>query len=79
MAQKRKKAEQQAKRRREQLRRRRELGDAVVEAGMAAWSKAVLSGLLLRAKEHFGDSEATRPMLVHRGGASDEASSQTLH
>lgn len=53
----------QAKARRLHAKRRQELGEAVAEAGLENWSKAELTGLLLRAKDEFGGSDLTRKML----------------
>lgn len=75
----RRKTQAQGKARREQARRRMALGQVIDEAGMADWSKAELSGLLIRAREHFGDSEATRRMLAHRAGPSTMPDGHTVH
>lgn len=76
----RRKTQEQAKSRREQARRRFELGEAVAAAGLADWSKAELTGLLLRAKDQFGESEVTRKMLEAHGHSGMMApSSNRIH
>lgn len=75
----RRKTREDAKARHEQRRRREEFGEAVEEAGLGAWSKAEVSGLLLRAREHFGGSETTRRMLATRSVANPETDSGTVH
>lgn len=68
-----------AKARQEQIRRRLELEAAVAEAGLADWSKAELAGLLMRARDQFGDSQANRRILAQWADEHTIRGSNTLH
>lgn len=80
LRQMRKASVEQARARRHHAKRRYELGEAVAEAGLEGWSKAELTGLLMRARDQFGESELTRRMLgAHATSAGRDAGSSTLH
>lgn len=70
---------EQAKLQHEEKRRRYEHGAAVEEAGLGSWSKAELSGLLLRARDHFGGSEATRRLMAQHADADARGGQPTRH
>ena len=75
----RRKSREDAKARHEQRRRREGFGEAVEEAGMGDWSKAELSGLLHRAREHFGTSGPARRILSSHSDANHPSDNKTVH
>lgn len=66
-----------ARAKRLEARRRFEMGQAIDDAGLGSWSKAEVTGLLLRAKDKFGDSSLTRSMLAAHAKELLEAPSTT--
>lgn len=66
--------------RRMKARRRFELGEVVEEAGLGSWSKGELKGLLMRARDQFGDSDLAKKMLhAHASETQGIVGSNRIH
>lgn len=80
LAEMRRKTQARSKARRQHARHRFELGEVVEEAGLGSWSKAELTGLLMRARDQFGDSDLTRKMLqAHASESQGIVGSNRIH
>lgn len=58
-------------------RRRFELGEAIDRAGFEDWAAADVVGLLLVAKDHFGDAESARKLMRERARQSPQSTAHS--